>query len=90
MTTFEITMATTDGTTLSIAAEGCIQISTKNDEHGVQIPIIYCRSVSVTISIADLPPLDKLAYIKQQVEAAYDALPDETLVKQLIGKQWTI
>ena len=88
MTTFKITMATTDGTALSIAAKGCVQTGTRQGEHGNPIAIMYCRTVSVTILIGDLPPTNKLAYIKQQVETAYDDLPDETIVEQLIGKQW--
>ena len=89
MTTFKITIAATDGTILSISAKGCIQTGTRNDEHNNEIPLIYCRNMSITILITDLPVTGKFAYIKQQVEDAYDALPNEVLVKQLIGKQWT-
>ena len=89
MTTFKIIMATMDGITLSISAKGCIQTGTRNDEYRKEIPIDYCRGVSVLIPIADLPEKDKLVYIKQKVEDAYNALPDETIVKQLIDKRWT-
>ena len=85
---YKITSAITDGTTLTVGAKGCEQIGTRKDEHGNNIPIIRCRHVSVEILIADLPESNKLAYIKTQIETAYAALPDETLVKSLIGKTW--
>jgi hypothetical protein len=43
----------------------------------------------VVILIADLPKTGKLGYIKTQIEAAYEALPDETLVKSILGKTWS-
>lgn len=86
---YKITSAVTDGTTLTIGAKGCEQIGTRKDEHGNSIQIIRCRSVSVAILIVDLPESNKLAYIKTAIETAYTALPDETLVKSLIGKKWT-
>lgn len=89
MTTFKITSAITDGTTLSVSAKGCIQTGTRLDENEISIPIITCRTVSVSLLEKDLPEQKKLAYIKQKVEEAYDALPDLAVVKQLIGKQWT-
>ena len=89
MTTFKITSAITDGTTLSVSAKGCIQIGTRTDEKGNSIAIISCRTVSISIPEADLPEIKKLNYIKQKVEEAYDALPDLSVVKVLIGKQWT-
>ena len=88
MATFKITSAITNGITLSVSAKCCIQTGTRLGENEISIPIITCRSVSVSILEADLPAQKKLAYIKQKVEEAYDALPDLTVVKQLIGKQW--
>ena len=85
---FKITAATTDGTILSISAKGCIQIGTRTDEKRNSIPILNCRTVSVSILEADLPETGKLNYIKQKVEEAYAELPDLTVVKQLIGEQW--
>jgi hypothetical protein len=86
---YKIISTVTDGTTLTVGAKGCEQIGTRKDEHGNSIPISKCRSVSVAILIADLPKSDKLTYIKTAIETAYAALPDETLVKSLIGKKWT-
>ena len=88
MTEFEITSATTDGETLFLTAEGCVELGTRNDENGNPIPIIQCRGVSLSVLIVDIPPTGKLAFIKSQIETAYAALPDLTLVKQLIGKNW--
>jgi hypothetical protein len=85
---YKIISAITDSTTLSISAKGCEQIGTRKDEHGNSIPIIRCKSVTIAILIADLPEKDKLSYIKTQIEAAYDALPSETLIKALMGKTW--
>ena len=85
---YKITSAITDGTTLTVIAKCCEQIGTRKDEHGNPIPIIRCRNVTVVILIEDLPATDKLAYIRDQIETAYNALPDETLVKVLIGKTW--
>lgn len=90
MTKFKIISAITDGTTLSVSAKGCIQIGTRLDEEGNSIKIMDCRTVSISILEGDLPAQNKLAYIKQKVEEAYDALPDLTVVKQLICKQWTM
>lgn len=89
-TLFKITSAVTDGTTLSVSAKGCIQVGTRTDEKGNSIPIITCRTVSVSILEADLPKSEKINYIQQKVEEAYNALSDLTIVKQLIGNQWTI
>lgn len=86
---YRITSAITDGTELTIITKCCEQIGTRKDEHGNSIPIILCRNVTVVILIEDLPVTGKLDYIKAQIEAAYDALPDETLVKSLIGKTWS-
>ncbi len=86
---YKITSAITNGTELTIIAKCCEQIGTRKDEHGVGIPIIRCRNVTVVILIEDLPISGKLGYIKTQIETAYDALPDETLVKSLIGKTWS-
>lgn len=88
MITFKILSATTDGMFLSVSAKGCIQIGIRTDENGNSIPIITCRTMSISIPIADLPKSGKLQDIKQKVEEAYNALPDLTLVKQLIGNQW--
>ena len=88
MTEFEIISATTDGETLFLTAEGCIELGMRNDENGNPIPIIQCRGVNISILIADLPAQNKMAYIRSQIETAYAALPDLTLVKQLIGKSW--
>ena len=89
MTTFKITSAMTDGTTLSVSAKCCIQIGTRTGENGNSIAIKSCRTVSASILEADLPETKKLNYIKQKVEEAYDALPDLSVVKMLIGKQWS-
>ena len=86
---YKITSAITDGTTLTIIAKCCKQIGTRKDAYGNTIPVIKCRNVTVAILIEDLPPTGKLNYIKQEIETAYDALPDETLVKSLIGKTWS-
>lgn len=90
MTTFKITSATTDGTTLSVSAKGDIQIGIRNDEKGKSISIIASRSLNISILEGDLPETEKeqLSYIKSKVEEAYDALPDLTLAKQIIGKEW--
>ena len=88
VTQYRITSAITDGTNLTIRVKCCEQIGTRKDEHGNSIPIIRCRNVTVVILITDLPGTGKLAYIKNEIETAYDALPDETLVKLLIGKTW--
>jgi len=85
---YKIISAISDGETLTVSAKGCEQIGTRKDEHGKSIQIIKCRSVNVAILIADLPKSDKLAYMKTQIETAYAALPDETLVKSLIGRKW--
>ena len=87
---YKITSAITDGTALTIIAKCCEQIGTRKGEYGNSIPIIRCRNVTVVILIEDLPTTDKLAYIKNQVEAAYKSLPDESLVKSLIGKKWEV
>jgi len=88
VTQYKITSAITDGTNLTIIAKCCEQIGTRKDEHGNSIPIIKCRNVTVVILIEDLPETGKLTYIKNEIETAYEALPDETLVKSLIGKTW--
>jgi len=87
-TQYKIISAITDGTELTIRAKCCEQIGTRKDEHGNSIPIIQCRNVAVVIFIEDLPETGQLTYIKTQIETAYEALPDETLVKVLIGKTW--
>ena len=87
-TQFKITSAITDGTELTIHTRCCEQIGTRKDEYGNPVPIIKCRNVTVVILIEDLPGTGKLAYIRNEIETAYDALPDETLVKSLIGKTW--
>ena len=87
-TQYKITSAITDGTQLTVITKCCEQIGTRKDEHGNSIPIIKCRNVTVVILIADLPGTGKLTYIKNEIETAYEALPDETLVKSLIGKTW--
>ena len=89
MTTFKITSAITDGITLLVSAKCCIQIGTRTDENGNTLPILNCRTVSISILEADLPETKKLNYIKQKIETAYDALPDLSVVKILVGKQWT-
>jgi hypothetical protein len=90
MTThYKITSAITNGTELTIITKCCEQIGARKDEHGNPIPIIQCQNVTVVILIEDLPATGKLDYIKTQIETAYGALPDETLVKQLIGKTWS-
>ena len=90
MTQFKIISAITDGTTLSLSAEGCIQIGTRTEEGGRIIPITSCRNVGfISVLETDLPETGKLNYIKQKVEEAYAELPDLSVVKQLIGKQWT-
>lgn len=86
---YRITSAITNGTGLTIITKCCEQIGTRKDEHGNSIPIIRCRNVTVVILIEDLPATGKLGYIKTQIVAAYEALPDETLVKSLIGKTWS-
>lgn len=88
MTQYRISSAITDGTNLTVITKCCEQIGTRKDEHGNSIPIKRCRNVTVVILITDLPGTGKLGYIKTQIETAYDALPDETLVKSLIGKTW--
>jgi len=85
---YRIKSAITNGTELTIIAKCCEQIGTRKDEHGNSIPIIRCQKVTVVLLIEDLPETGKLGYIKTQIETAYAALPDETLVKQLIGKTW--
>jgi len=87
-TQYKIISAITDGTQLTVIAKCCEQIGTRKDEHGNSIPIIRCRSITVVILIEDLPGTGKLAYIKTQIETVYAALPDESLVKSLIGKTW--
>ena len=87
---YKIASAITDDTQLTVAVKCCEQIGIRKDEHGNPIPIIRCRNVTVVILIEDLPTTDKLAYIKNQVEAAYKSLPDESLVKSLIGKKWEV
>jgi len=89
VTQYKITSAITDGTNLTLRAKCCEQIGTRKDEYGNSIPIIRCRIVTVVILITDLPETGKLGYIKAQIETAYAALPDETLVKSLIGRTWT-
>jgi len=89
VTQYKTTSAITDGTNLTINARCCEQTGTRKDEHGNSIPIIYCRYVTGVILIADLPETGKLGYIKTQIETAYAALPDEILVKSVIGKTWT-
>jgi hypothetical protein len=86
---YRITSAITDGTQLTVITKCCEQIGTRKDEHGNSIPIIRCRNVTVVILIEDLPETGKLGYIKTQIETAYEALADETLVKSLIGKTWS-
>ena len=88
VTLYKVTSAITDGTNLTLRAKCCEQIGTRKDEYGNSIPIKRCRNVTVVILIADLPGTGKLAYIKNEIETAYDALPDETLVHSLIGKTW--
>ena len=88
VTQYKITSAITDGTQLTVITKCCEQIGTRKDEYGNSIPIIKCRNVTVVILIADLPGTGKLTYIKNEIETAYAALPDETLVKSLIGKTW--
>lgn len=78
VTQYKITSAITDGTQLTVIAKCCEQIGTRKDEYGNTIPIIKCR----------IPGTGKLTYIKNELETAYEALPDETLVKLLIGKTW--
>ena len=85
---YKITSAITDGTALTVIAKCCEQIGVRKDEHGNPIPIIRCRNVTVVILIEDLPATGKLTYMKNGIETAYDALPDESLVKVLIGKTW--
>lgn len=89
-TKFKITSAMIDGMTLLISAKVCLQIGTRNDAKGKTIPIIACRSVTISISTVDMPETGKLNYIKQKIEEAYAELPDLTVVKQLIGKHWII
>lgn len=86
---YRIISAITDGTDLTIVAKCREQIGTRKGEGNIDIPIYNFRNVSVVICIEDLPENNKLTYIQQQVEAAYAALPNETLVKQLIGKTWS-
>jgi hypothetical protein len=86
---YKTTSAITDGIQLTVITKCCEQIGTRKDEHGTGIPIIRCRNVTVVILIEDLPVTGKLGYIRTQIETAYDALPDETLVKSLIGKTWS-
>ena len=88
VTQYKITSAITDGAQLTVIAKCCEQIGTRKDEYGNSIPIIKCRNVTVVILIEDLPGTGKLTYIKNEIETAYEALPDETLVKSLIGKTW--
>jgi hypothetical protein len=88
-TQYKIISAITNGTELTIVTKCCEQIGTRKDEHGNSIPIIKCRNVTVVILIEDIPATGKLGYIQTQIETAYEALPDETLVKQLIGKTWS-
>jgi hypothetical protein len=88
-THYKITSAITDGTNLTVISKCCEQIGTRKDEHGNDIAIIQCRNVTVVILIEDLPATGKLGYIKTQIETAYEALPDETLIKSLIGKTWS-
>ena len=87
---YKITSAITDGTQLTVAVKCCEQIGARKDEHSNSIPIIQCRSIPVVILIEDLPATGKLTYIKNEIETAYDALPDESLVKSLIGKKWEV
>jgi uncharacterized protein YlzI (FlbEa/FlbD family) len=89
VTQYKITSAITNGTELTVNAKCCEQIGTRKSEYKDDIPIIRCRNDTVVILIADLPKTDKLGYIKTQIETAYEALPDETLVKLLIGKTWS-
>ena len=87
---YKITSAITDDTQLTVAVKCCEQIGARKDEHGTSLPIIRCRNVTVVILIEDLPATGKLTYIKNEIETAYDALPDESLVKSLIGKKWEV
>jgi hypothetical protein len=88
-TQYRITSAITNGTELTLIAKCCEQIGTRKDEHANPIPIIRCRNITVVILIEDLPATGKLDYMKTQIETVYEALPDETLVKQLLGKTWS-
>jgi len=88
-THYRITSAVTDDTQQTITAKCCEQTGTRKDKYNKSISIMQCRNVTVVILIADLPKTGELAYIKAQIETAYAALPDETLVKSLIGKMWT-
>jgi len=89
VTQYKVTSAITDGTNLTVITKCCEEIGTRKDELGNKIPIKRCRNVTVVILIADLPGTGKLSYIKTQIETAYDTLPDETLIKSLIGKTWS-
>ena len=89
VTRYKITSAITDGLDLTITAKCSEPTGTRKDEFGKGIAILKYRDVTVVIPITDLSKSNKLVYIKTQIELAYDALPDETLVKSLIGKVWS-
>lgn len=88
-TQYKIVSAITNGVELTIITKCCEQIGIRKDEYGNGIPIIRSRKVTVVIQIKDLLATGKVGYLRTQIEAAYNALPDETLVKSLIGKTWS-
>jgi len=85
---YPISSSKTDGIQLTVIAKGCEEVGTRNDEFSEKIPIIRCRNITAVIPLEDLPKSKQLSYIKTQIETAYNALPDETLVKSLIGETW--
>ena len=89
MAQYKITSSITDGEQLTVIARGCEEVGTRKDEFSEEIPIISCRNVTAVIPLEDLPKSNQVSYIKTQIETAYNALPDETLVKSLIGKTWS-
>jgi len=84
-----ISSSKTDGIELTVIAKGCEEVGTRKDEFSKEIPIIKCRNVTAVILLEDLPKSNQVSYIKEQIETAYNALPDETLVKSLTGKTWS-
>jgi len=85
---YTISSSKTDGIELTVIAKGCEEVGTRNDEFSKKIPIIRCRNVTAVIPLEALPKSNQVSYIKEQIETAYNALPDETLVKSLAGKTW--
>lgn len=86
---YKITISKTDGTNLTINAKCREFTGMRKSEDRKDIPIYNFRNVTVVIPIEDLTKTNTVEYIKEQVEAAYAKLPDETLSTQLKGITWS-